>query len=209
MDIQEIAPGLWRWTGYHDEWKQDVGSVYLEAPDAICLIDPLVPGEGRQRFYAALDRDVERGGRPLHVLVSVFWHARNARELADRYDAQVWAPSRARQAVERRAGRARAFRPGDELPGGAEAFATARSNEVVFYLPAHRALVAGDVILGGSRLNAEPSLCPASWLPGSLGHEELRESLQPLLELDVERLLVSHGEPVLEHAREALATLLA
>jgi len=209
MDVAEIAPGLWRWTGFHDEWKQDVGSVYLEAPDAICLIDPLVPADDRERFFKALDRDVERAGLPVHVLVTLFWHARNTKELAERYDAEVWAPSRARQAVERRAGRARAFRPGDDLPGGVEAYPTARSNEAVFYLPAHRALVAGDVILGGPGPNSEPRLCPASWLPGDVGQEELRESLQPLLQLDVERMLVSHGEPVLERGGEALAALLA
>jgi glyoxylase-like metal-dependent hydrolase (beta-lactamase superfamily II) len=208
VDVQEIAPGLWRWTGFHEEWKQDVGSVYLEAPDAICLIDPLVPPEDSERFFRALDRDVERGGRPVHVLVTVFWHTRSAEELAARYGAEVWAPSRARQAVERRVGRARAFRPGDALPGGVEAFATVRSNEVVFYLPTHRTLVAGDVILGGPSLNDKPSLCPDSWLPGDIGQEELRQSLQPLLALDVERLVVSHGELVLENGGKSLAELL-
>jgi glyoxylase-like metal-dependent hydrolase (beta-lactamase superfamily II) len=203
VQVRQVEPGLWFWTGFHGEWKEDVGSVYLEAPDAICLIDPLVPSEDRDGFLAALDRDVERAGRPVHILLTVLWHTRNAGELATRYDAEVWAPSRARQAVERRAGRARPFRPGEPLPGGVEALATARSNEVVFYLPAHRTLVAGDVILGG------PRLCPDSWLPGEVGQAELRQSLQPLRELDVERLIVSHGEPVLEDGGEALAALLA
>jgi glyoxylase-like metal-dependent hydrolase (beta-lactamase superfamily II) len=89
------------------------------------------------------------------------------------------------------------------LPGGVEAFATARSNEVVLYLPAHRTLATGDVILGG------PRLCPASWLPPGVGQEELRVSLLPLLDLDLERILISHGEPVLEGGREALSALLA
>jgi glyoxylase-like metal-dependent hydrolase (beta-lactamase superfamily II) len=204
VEVREIAPGLWRWTGYHEEWKQEVGCVYLEAPDAICLIDPLVPAEAREKFLAALDRDVERAALPVHALVTVFWHTRSADELAERYGAEVWAPSRARKAVERRAGRARAFRPGDTLPGGAEAFATARSNEVVLYLPAYRALVAGDVILG-----SPTRLCPDSWLPPGVGQDELRESLQPVLELDVERILISHGEPVLERGNRALRALLA
>jgi glyoxylase-like metal-dependent hydrolase (beta-lactamase superfamily II) len=203
VDVQEIAPGFWRWTSFHGEWKQEVGCAYLEAPDAVCLIDPLVPGEDREKFLAALDRDVDRAGRPVHILVTVFWHTRSAEELATRYGAEVWAPSRARKAVERRAGSARAFRPGDVLPGGVEAFATARSNEVVLYLPAHRTLATGDVILGG------PRLCPASWLPPGVGQEELRVSLLPLLDLDLERILISHGEPVLEGGREALSALLA
>jgi len=202
MDVREVDPGLWLWTSFHEEWKQDVACAYLEAPDAVCLIDPLVPSEDPERFLRALDRDVERLGRPVHVLVSVFWHARSARELAERYDAEVWAPSRARLAVERRAGRARAFRPGDALPGGVEAHATARSNEVVLWLPSHRSLWAGDVILEG------PKLCPDSWLPGAVTQEDLRLSLLPLLDLDVERILLSHGESVLADGRAALRRLL-
>lgn len=202
MDVREVDPGLWLWTSFHEEWKQDVACAYLEAPDAVCLIDPLVPSEDPERFLRALDRDVERLGRPVHVLVSVFWHARSARELAERYDAEVWAPSRARLAVERRAGRARAFRPGDALPGGVEAHETARSNEVVLWLPSHRSLWAGDVILEG------PKLCPDSWLPGAVTQEDLRLSLLPLLDLDVERILLSHGESVLADGRAALRRLL-
>jgi glyoxylase-like metal-dependent hydrolase (beta-lactamase superfamily II) len=203
VDVRELDPGLWLWTGFHEEWKQEVASLYLEAPDAVCLIDPLVPSEDRDRFFRALDRDVERLGLPVHVLVSVFWHARSARELAERYDAEIWAPSRARQAVERRAGRVRAFRPGDPLPGGVEAHPTARSNEVVVYVPSHRSLWAGDVILGGP-----PRLCPDSWLPKGVSQEDLRSSLLPLLDLDVERILISHGESVLSDGNEALRQML-
>jgi hypothetical protein len=28
MDVLEIAPGLWRWTAYHEEWKEDVGEPF-------------------------------------------------------------------------------------------------------------------------------------------------------------------------------------
>jgi len=37
---------------------------------------------------------------------------------------------------------------------------------------------------------------------------ELREALRPLLGLPVELVLVSHGEPVLEGGREAIAKAL-
>ncbi len=206
MNVDRIAPGLWRWTGFHEEWKKDVGCVYVEAEDTVCLIDPLVPREDRGRFLAALDRDVERLRVPVRILVSIFWHTRSARELAERYDAEVWAPSRARAAVEQRAGRVTPFRPDDRLPGGVIAIPTARSNEVVFHLPAHRTLVPGDVILGAD--GGDLRLCPASWLPAGVGQAELRESLLPLLDLDVERVLVSHGMPVLESGSAALTRLL-
>ena len=47
MDVLEIAPGLWRWTAYHDEWKEDVGCTFVSTEDGVVLVDPLVPGEER------------------------------------------------------------------------------------------------------------------------------------------------------------------
>jgi hypothetical protein len=70
----------------------------------VCLIDPLLPPEDPDRFWAALDRDVARAGGDVHVLLTVFWHGRSAAEMVARYGARLWAPSRAKAAVERRAG---------------------------------------------------------------------------------------------------------
>jgi glyoxylase-like metal-dependent hydrolase (beta-lactamase superfamily II) len=207
VDVQELAGGLWRWTGFHSEWKQVVGSVYFEAPDAIVLIDPLVPPEDQEKFWKALDRDVKRVGKPVHVLITVFWHTRDTREVAARYGASVWAPSRGRPAIERRAGSVtEVFRPGDALPGGVVPLATARAAEVVFWIPEHRTVVPGDVILGAE--GGGLRLCPPSWLPEGVGHAKLRESLKPLLDLPAERVLVSHGEPVLKRGRAALKRML-
>jgi len=208
VEVARIEPGLWRWTGYHQEWKEDVGSVYCETEAGVVLIDPLVPPEDSERFWAALDRDVERAGAPVHVLVTIFWHTRSTAAVVERYSARVWAPSTSRAAVARRAGTVSdAFRPGAELPGGLEAFGTARRSEVVYWIPQHGALVPGDVLLGDGRGGVR--MCPESWLPGDKGHVELAASLRPLLELPVKRILLSHGEPVLEDAMDALAAALA
>ena len=82
---------------------------------------------------------------------------------------------------------------------------------MVFWLPAQRAVVVGDVLLGAG---AKPRptgdalrLCPQGWL-GKPTHDDLRASLRPLLELPVERVLVSHGDPVLEGGRAALERVL-
>ena len=208
MDVLEIAPGLWRWTGYHEEWKKDVGSVYCETDVGVVLIDPLVPPEDSERFWRALDRDIERVGGQVHVLVTIFWHTRSAAAMVERYAARVWAPTTSRAAVARRAGTVTdAFRPGDGLPGGIEAFTTARRTEVVYWIRAHGALVPGDVLLGDGAGGVR--MCPESWLPGTTDHRELAKSLRPLLDLPVRRVLVSHGEPVLEDGHAALAAALA
>ena len=96
-----------------------------------------------------------------------------------------------------------AFEPGDELPGSVKCFETAREGEVVYWVPSAQALVVGDVLLG----KPEFRLCPKRWLGGKT-HDDLKESLRPLLELPIEQVLVSHGEPVLEDGYKALAVLL-
>jgi glyoxylase-like metal-dependent hydrolase (beta-lactamase superfamily II) len=208
MDVLEVAPGLWQWTGYHEEWKQDVGSVYYESPDGVVLIDPIVPPEDTERFWRALDRDVTAAGGTVHVLVTVFWHTRNTREVVERYAARVWAPARGKQAIARRAGAVTdAFGDGDPLPGGIVALRTVRAAEVVYWLPEHRALVPGDVLLGDGAGGIR--LCPQSWLPQGRTQAQLAESLRRLLELPAERVLLSHGQPVLSNARGALEAALA
>jgi glyoxylase-like metal-dependent hydrolase (beta-lactamase superfamily II) len=206
MEVSRITPQLWRWTGYHEEWKEDVGCVYCETTDGIVLIDPLVPPEEPDLFLNTLDREV--AGQPVHVLVTIFWHTRSAAALVARYGARLWAPTTSRAAVARRAGVVtNAFRPGDALPGGVEAFGTARRTEVVYWIPTQASLVPGDVLLGAD--DGGVRMCPESWLSATTNHAKLAESLRPLLDLPVKRVLVSHGEPVLENAGAALAAALS
>ena len=190
----EIAPGLRRWTAYHDHWEEQVGSLALETEDGLLLIDPIDPPRGLRS--------------PDHVLLTVFWHGRSTAELKPK---RVWAHTRSAQPLRNRGVQVTdAFKPGDELPGGLDAFATARVNEVVFWLPKHRSLAVGDVLLGaGAKPRATRDalrLCPERWL-GKPTHDDLRASLRPMLGLPVERLLVSHGEPVLQDGGAALAAL--
>jgi glyoxylase-like metal-dependent hydrolase (beta-lactamase superfamily II) len=207
VEVSQIDQGLWRWTAYHEEWRADVGCVYCETPNGVVVIDPLVPPDEPVRFWRALDRDVERVGGGVHVLVTVFWHTRSAAALVERYGARVWAPSRGRRAIARRAGVVTdPYRPGDPLPGGIEALPSGKAAEVVFWLPEHRSLVAGDVLLGTEEGGVR--LCPASWLPAGTTSADIARTLRPALDLPLERILVSHGEPVLEGAREALAAAL-
>ena len=82
----------------------------------------------------------------------------------------------------------------------------------MYWLPQQRAVVVGDVLLGaGAKPHAtsEPlRLCPVGWLDGKT-QKQLVKSLLPLLDLPLERILVSHGDPVLQGGKEALAALIA
>jgi glyoxylase-like metal-dependent hydrolase (beta-lactamase superfamily II) len=217
MDVQELAPGLWIWTTPHPEWTPDergpdgweapVTSLYHEAAEAVCLVDPLVPAEPaeRDRFLAALDRDVDRLGRAVAILVTVHWHVRSAPDLAARYPgATIWAHGRALERMP--AGAARPFAAGDPLPGGLETLDAQRGDEVLVWIRAQRTLVAGDVLLGGE---GGVRVCPDSWLPAHLRGGELRRRLRPLLDLPVERLVLGHGGAITDDAAGVLRRTLA
>src|SRR5258708_39655932 len=82
------------------------------------------------------------------------------------------------------------------------------SRETMFWLPEHRTLVPGDRILGAP--GGGLTLCPESWLYWvRVDRAELRTLLKPLLDLPIERGLVSHGEPVLSRGTEALCRCLS
>lgn len=73
----------------------------------------------------------------------------------------------------------------------------------MFWLAEQRALIPGDRILGAA--GGGLRLCPESWLYWvPVNRDQLRALLIPLLELPIERVLVSHGEPVLSGGAEAL-----
>jgi hypothetical protein len=196
--LQGLAPGLYRWTARHPDaeenpapaspadWGPDVGSVAYAAPDALVLVDPLVPPE-RPDLQRALDALVERAGPRVAILTTLGFHRRSREELASRYGAST---SRAKRT----------------LPTGVETIPIRGAGETMVWIAEHGALIPGDRLLGDDRGGLR--LCPDSWLrylPSKMKQDELREALRPLLGLPVEVVLVSHGEPVLTHARDALA----
>jgi len=165
-----LKPGLWRWTARHGEWEErEVGSAYLETPESVCLIDPLVPRAAEARFFEALDRDVERLGRPVEIVLTNPWHRRSSDELAQRYGAEVHV------GVE------------DGLPGGLRAYPGGMQPEdVVLHAAAQRTLFTGDTLLGAE-------LCPEDWLAEGRAHH--LACLRRVLELDADLVVPSHGAP--------------
>jgi hypothetical protein len=197
VELTQIRPGLYRWTAPHPayepdaepdspaDWPEQVGCVAYEAPEALFLIDPLVP----DALWPALDRLAE--GRRVAVLTTIGFHRRSREAVAERYGAST---SRAKKT----------------LPRGVETIPIRRAGETMVWIPEHAALVPGDRILGGG--DGVLRLCPDSWLRylhSGITGAELREALRPLLRLPIELVLVSHGEPVLSGGRDALDRALA
>jgi hypothetical protein len=134
-----------------------------------------------------LDRSVSECARPVAILTTLTFHRRSRATLVERYAATT---SRAKRA----------------LPSGVEPCPIRGAGETMFWLSEYRTLVAGDRIIGAAHGGLR--VCPESWLtylPSGIRVPELREQLRPLLELPIENVLVSHGEPVLGDGRAALA----
>jgi len=167
VDVEELRPGLWRWTARHPDWDgHEVSSAYLETQDAVCLIDPLVPRGEEQRFF---DVAVERLGLPVAIVLTNPWHRRSSAELALRYGARVFVGAEG------------------GLPGALEAFAGGMQPEdVVLHAPAQRVLFTGDTLIGDE-------LCPEDWLAD--GREHHVACLRRLLELDADLVVPAHGDP--------------
>jgi glyoxylase-like metal-dependent hydrolase (beta-lactamase superfamily II) len=216
--IDELRPRLWRWELAHPDWTPEEGgeegwdeivaSYALADGGDFVLIDPLLPAPDAdvKGFWTTLDRHIERYGPPA-VLLTIFWHARSAREILARYErASVWAHEPAAQLVSERTPVTETFRVGDTLPGGIEAHDAGRAFEVVFWLTSHRAVAAGDVLLGDGPGSAR--VCPASWLGGGKTQAGVRAVLRPLLDLPVELVLLTHGDAIEDDAAGALGRAL-
>jgi len=197
MELLELTPGLWRWTARHPDaeedpkpgspadWQPEVGCVAYAIGDALVLIDPLVPDD----LWPQLD-ELALGRRVL-VLTTIGWHRRSRDEVVERYGAST---SKARK----------------NLPSGVIPIPLQGSGETMFWLPEVRTLVPGDRLLGDG--DGGVRVCPDSWLrylKGGIDGPGLRVLLAPLLDLPVERVLTSHGDPVLSGGREALRRALA
>ena len=202
--MQELRPGLSTWTALHpswtpeeggpDGWEQEVRSYAYDSGDELVLFDPLAPPP---EIYGLAD------ARPVVVLLTCHWHQRSSQDLVDRLGATVYTPEAKIDDVR---ATAQPYRHGDTLPGGVEALVGGYSDEATLWIPACGGLVIGDVFLGGEQgFRVQPD----SWLAEGLTHEGLRERLRPLLELPIELLLPTHGEPVVEDAKGVLERALA
>ncbi len=170
----------------------------MRADRLLLLVDPLVTDEGAGAVLDLLD---ELAGDQVAILVTIPYHARSAEGLAERFDATIHGhPATAKR-----------FRDGRRFteapaPGGVTAHAIGRPRrfERPVYVPSHRALAFGDAIVevgGELRMWCQDPLDDhrVAWY-----RDVFAPTLQPLLDLDVERVLVTHGEAILHRGRAAL-----
>jgi glyoxylase-like metal-dependent hydrolase (beta-lactamase superfamily II) len=213
--LDELAPGLWRWAAPRGGIPPTMTAYALRDGDDTILVDPLTGALGRaadEPLLAALDAIVR--GR-VRILVTTPFHVRGSdllwRRWRDRHDVTIFGhescvhPDRLRDRS--------AFRPlqgGETLEGGVRVHTIGRPKraEMPVELPSHRALAFGDAVLEidgelrvWERIDSDRR---RAWY-----EERFLPTLEALTRRDVERVLVTHGTPVLRDGARALAAALA
>jgi glyoxylase-like metal-dependent hydrolase (beta-lactamase superfamily II) len=209
--MDEIDEGLWRWTARHPEWHprgfgDQVASFAVQAhDDTTLLIDPLLPdGEHDAAIVlAALDGLTREN---VAILISIPYHARSAKDLAERYDATIYG----HKACVKRLGSEERFSkidPDEPLAADVRAFQIGKPRrfEMPLFLPSHSAVVFGDSVV---EVDGELRVWAQSAVDADEEHripDRFVPTLQPLVDLEPERVLVTHGQPVLSGGAEELA----
>ncbi len=188
--LRDLGDGLWRWTLPHPEWRtrsQVVGSYALRTAGGTVLIDPLLDDAVAEQLDAIVSGDVT-------IAVTIPYHVRSAADASRRWNAPIVGhPDLARRL------------PGMNVRESAPGI-------TLHPLPRHKekivqvgdALAFGDRVIGvdgGLRIWAQRDLTERH-------RKLLREWLGPLTQLEIERVLTTHGEPVLHGGRAALAEAL-
>jgi hypothetical protein len=210
-----LADGLWRWTARHPEWHpgefgSEVASFATATGDDLLLIDPLLP-PAPQPIIELIDELLRAR---LAILITIPYHVRSSEKIWRRYrgaaDCAIWGHAACARRLHDRKG-FREIELGVPLPAGVSAHAIGRPRrqETPLYIPSQRALVFGDAVVEvDGRLRV--------WSTGKVDQrrarwyrERFNPTLEPLLELDFDRVLVTHGQPVLADGRAALREALA
>ena len=177
LSLEEIQARDERWLeGRH----MDSAWFAIDVDERLLLFDPLaLPSE-------ILDLGVHR---ETAVVLTCTWHARDARELAERLGAPIYLPPRDEGDPDPLDGHV--FTAGDRLPLGVEAFPGMEPNDLVLWIESRRAVVTGDALVDfGRGFEVPPEV-----LQHGATREQVAEGLRPLLTLPVELVLPAHGAP--------------
>lgn len=221
--IEEVAAGLWTWTARHPEWHPgewgaEVRSWAALADRDLLLLDALLPADdaAREQVLSELDRVAGEAAR-VAILISIGYHTRSAAELNARYlEAGLRVGIHGPAAVTKRLGDGSEAEftpigPGAPLPGGAVAYSIGkpRRQETPIHLPSHSAILFGDSVADTPEGIRAWSERPIDARTEAFYRERFNPTLEPLVALGAERLLFTHGEPILRDGARLLAEGLA
>ncbi|SRR5581483_7404841 len=199
--MEEILPGIFHWTTFHEGIEQDVHSYYIAASNPAVLIDPRIPSEGLNRFKTHKP--------PKHIYLTNRHHYRHSGQFVDCYGTIVWCHKDGLHEFIR-GEKVRAFNHGDELPGGILALEVGVlcPEETAFYIPLGEGILSiGDAII---RDDDELGFVP-DYLMGDdpeAVKRGLRKAFLAHLKRDFDHLLFAHGKPWIGNAKSGLRRFL-
>jgi hypothetical protein len=212
--MDELAPGLHRWTARHPEWHPgafgaEVASFALETPEGdLLLVDPLLADDEP----GLLDDLAAAATGNTYIFITIGYHARSAEALSKRYDN---APILGPKSVTSRLRDTTTFTtlaPGDAAPAGvrASAIGRPRRSETPLHFPSHDALAFGDALIttpeGELRMWCQDPDTPER---RAFYRDRFAPTLAPLVDLEPKLILTTHGAPITTNAAETLERALA
>ncbi len=194
--MKELLPGIHVWSTFSDRIQLDLNGYHVVAGGEALLIDP--PPVSDEQAAA-----LERLGRPATIVVTNVHHLRAAPEVRKRFGARLLVPALDRQGIE--ASVDGAFADGDRVgPFTCRLLRDQKSpGETALHWPERRLLVLGDAVWG-KPAGALSLLPDAKYADVAAA----RAGLRPLLELDVDAVLMGDGTPILSGGQQALRALL-
>jgi hypothetical protein len=199
VEMDEILPGVWHWTTFHEGHGIEISS-YLLGTEGV-VIDPRVPAEGLEWF--------EEHGPPSVAVLTNRHHYRHAGRFAERFGTRVLVNRLGAQEFTR-GEPVEFFDAGDALPGGLRSIPVGAicADETALHIPAHRALAVADGVV------RVPSDGPLRFVADALMHDPARtkaglaEAYRRVLERDWDTLLLAHGNPLVGGGRAELTRFL-
>jgi hypothetical protein len=207
--IEEIVAGIWRWErrpgGLRPGEFGGRTSYAVAKGGDLLLFDPLVNGDDDPALEVLDDLVSDR----VRILITMPYHTRSSESLAQRYrsaKAHIYGHPRVATRLSDVSG-FEAVTGGGDVAGLARFHSTGRppGSQQPIEIPAVRAVVFGDAVVdtGGGELHVWADALDSEdrrrWW-----HARYLPTLQRLTDLDIDHVLVTHGQPAIGDGKAAL-----
>jgi hypothetical protein len=202
--MNEILPGVWHWTAPNPNIGDTLVSSYWLDETGV-FIDPLLPEDAGIAWFES------RPTPPQAIVLANRHHYRDSGRIHERFGSQVHVPAAGLHDFTDH-DHVVGYEPGDELPGGLEAFVVGSlsPDEDGLLLESAGAIWLGDTIV---RSTTDPA-SSIGWVPDSLMDDPdatkaglLRAFGDVLESYSFEHLLLAHGLPLVGNGRDQLEQL--
>ena len=190
FEIEPVVPGIFLWRYYDPAIKTDLFSTGLQTDSGTFLIDPISLAPDALAHLNSV----------AGIIVTNENHLRASAQFAKRFRVPIYATAGAALPGATGIDVGSPFAPGlTAIPVNGAA-----AGEIAIHWDSQ----SGTIVVGDTLINFEPygfTFLPSKYCSN---FKLMRTSLQKLLDYSFERILFTHGEPILSHARDRLEALL-